>query len=132
MATRVLIPIDSTAAGSNAYDAVCRALPEDPYVVFVRVMTPAEESGRSPARSGLLRTLMVYRSRGVGSETQLIEAETVPKGVVDAVSRYEIDEILFIQGHGADDPTEIVAELGSLTSVPVKVTAEEGEVATAG
>ncbi|MCH7906754.1 MAG: hypothetical protein IIB26_04915 [Chloroflexi bacterium] len=75
---------------------------------------------------------MVYRSRGVESETQLIEAETVSKGLVDAVARYEIDEILFIQGHGADDPTEIVAELGSLTSVPVKVTAEEGEVATAG
>lgn len=132
MATRVLIPIDSTAAGSNAYETVRTALPEDPYIVFVRVLTPSEESGRSRARSGLVRTLMVYRSRGVGSETQLIEAETVPTGIIDAVSRFEIDEILFIRGHGADDPTKIVAEVGALTSVPVKVAADESEVATAG
>ena len=132
MATRVLIPVDSTAAASNAYESVRAAVPEDAYLVFVRVLTPDDETGRSRARSGLVRCLMVYRSRGVQSETQLIEAETIPAGIADAASRFNIDEILCIQGHGADDPSGIIAELRSLTSLPVKTTAIEGEVATAG
>jgi hypothetical protein len=132
MAIRVLIPIDSTAAESRAFDDVSAALPDDPYLVFIRILTPSEESQTARARSGLIRCLMLYRSRGVQSETQMIDADTDSEGIVDAISRFDIDQVLFIQGRGADDTTEIIAELRNLTSLPIGVTVDRSELATAG
>ncbi|MDA1256429.1 MAG: hypothetical protein O3C10_01080 [Chloroflexi bacterium] len=132
MVTRVLVPVDSTTAAVLAYKEVRAALRDDPYVVFLRVLTPGEESLKARARASLVKCLMVYRTRGVDSEMQLIEAETVAKGIADATTRFEIDEIMCIQGHGADDPSGVVADLGSLTGVPVRVMVGERETATAG
>ncbi len=127
MAKKVLIPVDSTPAASNAYEEVRAAIPEDVDVVFVRVLMPHEKSERSRAQAGLVRCLMVYRTRGVKSEMQLIEADSVSQGIVDAISESDIDEVLCVQGHGSDDVTELIAALGDLPGIPVNVVVEQSE-----
>jgi hypothetical protein len=132
MAKKILIPVDATPAASNAFDAVHAMLPEEAQIVFVSVVTPDGNSARSRARAGLVKCLMVYRTRRITCDMELVEAESTAAGIASVVGKSGIDEILCIEGHGADDPSGLIAELGNLVDIPIKSTAEKREAAVVG